>query len=123
MVISKSGALETAQQSKGKDIMNSVLNVIKSALIKVLRWVVVYDKYKTALVSDPHHRIALVDFLWPESPRLAVSGFQGRRKSTCAIRWLADQTRVQFSYYHILSKLRNIHKTPIKRHETVSDKI
>jgi hypothetical protein len=26
---------------------------------------VVYDKYKTTLVSDPRHRIALVDFLQP----------------------------------------------------------
>jgi hypothetical protein len=42
-----------------KDIMNSVLKVVKSALkLLILRWVVVYDKYKTALVSDPHHRIA-----------------------------------------------------------------
>jgi hypothetical protein len=35
----------------------------------ILWWVVVYDKYKTALVSDPRHRIARVDFLRPESPR------------------------------------------------------
>jgi hypothetical protein len=27
------------------------------------------DKYKTALVSDPHHRITFVDLLRPESPR------------------------------------------------------
>jgi hypothetical protein len=80
--------LETAEQSKGiKDIMNSVLKVVKSALeLLILGWVVVHDKYKTALVSDPRHRIALVDFLQPESPRPAISGFQGRRKSTRAIR-------------------------------------
>jgi hypothetical protein len=53
--------------------MNSVLNVVKSALKVLILWcVVAYDKYKTALVSDPHHRIALVD--------------QGRRKSTSVIR-------------------------------------
>jgi hypothetical protein len=63
------GALETAQQTKScKDIMNSVLNVVKSALrVLILWWVVVYDKYKTTLVSDPRHRIARVDFLRPES--------------------------------------------------------
>jgi hypothetical protein len=50
--------------------MNSVLKVVKSALkLIILGWVVVYDKYKTALVSDSRHRIALVDFLRPESPR------------------------------------------------------
>jgi hypothetical protein len=27
----------------------------------ILGWVEVYDKYKTALVSDPHHRITLVE--------------------------------------------------------------
>jgi hypothetical protein len=44
--------------------MNSVLNVVKSALkVLILWWVVVYDEYKTALVSDPRHRITLVDFL------------------------------------------------------------
>jgi hypothetical protein len=38
--------------------MNSVLNVAKSALKVLILWcVVVYDKYKTALVSDPRHRI------------------------------------------------------------------
>jgi hypothetical protein len=69
--------------------MNYVLEVVKSALkLLILGWVVVYDKYKTALVSDPRHRIALIDFLRPESPRPAVSGFQGQRKST----------RVRFSY-------------------------
>jgi hypothetical protein len=37
--------------------MNSVLNVVKSALkVIFLWWVVVYDKYKTVLVSDPRHR-------------------------------------------------------------------
>jgi hypothetical protein len=42
---------------------DSVLKVVKSALkLLILGWVVVYDKYKTALVSDPRHRIALVDF-------------------------------------------------------------
>jgi hypothetical protein len=67
------GALETVQQRACKDIMNSVLNVAKSALkVLILWWVVVHDKYKTALVSDPRHRIALVDFLRPESPRPAV---------------------------------------------------
>jgi hypothetical protein len=70
--------------------MNSVLKVVKSALkLLILGWVVVYDKYKTALVSDPRHRIALVGFLWPES----------WRKSTRAIRSDSDQTRVRFSYY------------------------
>jgi hypothetical protein len=50
--------------------MKFVLKVVKSALkLLILGWVVVYDKYKTAHVSDPRHRIALVDFLWPESPR------------------------------------------------------
>jgi hypothetical protein len=67
--------------------MNPVLKVVKSALkVLILEWVVVYDKYKTTLMSDPRHRIALVDFLRPESARPAVSGFQGRRKSTSAIR-------------------------------------
>jgi hypothetical protein len=66
------------------NIMNSVVKVDKSALkLLILGWVVVYDKYKTTLVSAPRHRIALVDFLRPES---MVSGFQGRRQSTCAIR-------------------------------------
>jgi hypothetical protein len=42
--------------------MNSVLNVVKSALkVLILWWVVVYDKYKTARVSDPRHWIALVE--------------------------------------------------------------
>jgi hypothetical protein len=79
-----SGALETAEQSKG---MQRYEFCLKSALkLLILGWVVVYDKYKTALVSDPRHRIALIDFLRPESPRPAVSGFQGWRKSTHAIR-------------------------------------
>jgi hypothetical protein len=52
----------------------SVLKLVKSALrLLILGWVVVYDKYKTVLVSDPRHRITLVNF-------------QGQRKSTCAIR-------------------------------------
>jgi hypothetical protein len=64
--------------------MNSVLNVGKSALkVLILWWVVVYDKNKTVLVSDPRHRIALVDFLQHETT--AVSGFQGQRKSTHAV--------------------------------------
>jgi hypothetical protein len=47
--------------------MNSVLKVVKSALkLLILEWVVVYDIYKTALMSDPHHRIDFVDFLRPE---------------------------------------------------------
>jgi hypothetical protein len=41
--------------------MNSVLNVAKSALkVLILWWVVVYDEYKTALMSDPRHQIALI---------------------------------------------------------------
>jgi hypothetical protein len=48
--------------------MNSVLKVVKSALkLLILGWVVVYDKYKIALWSDPRHRIALVDFLRPDT--------------------------------------------------------
>jgi hypothetical protein len=38
--------------------MNSILKVVKSALkLLILGWVVVYDKYKTALLSEsprPH---------------------------------------------------------------------
>jgi hypothetical protein len=73
-----SGAQETANNQRAcKDIMNSVLKMVKSALkLLILGWVAVYDKYKTTLVSDPRHRIALVDFLQTES----------RRKSTRAIR-------------------------------------
>jgi hypothetical protein len=53
-------------QSACKDIMKSVLKVVKIALkLLILGWVVAYDKYKTALVSDPHHQIARVDFLRP----------------------------------------------------------
>jgi hypothetical protein len=62
----------------------------------------VYDKYKTALVSDPRHRIALVDFLRPEIPWPAVSGFQGRRKSTHAIQWLGSDTCAVFLLSHII---------------------
>jgi hypothetical protein len=60
--------------------MNYVLKVVKSELkLLILGWVVVYDKYKTALVSDPRHRIALIGFLRPESPQPAVSGFRAIR--------------------------------------------
>jgi hypothetical protein len=76
--------------------MNSVLNVVKSALkLLILGGVVVYDKYKTALVSDP------ADFLWPKSPQPAVPGFQGRRKSTSAIRWQGSDTCAVFLFYHL----------------------
>jgi hypothetical protein len=60
-----SGALETAEQSKVMQRYHEFC--LKSALkLLILGWVVVYDKYKTALVFDPRHRIALVDFLRPE---------------------------------------------------------
>jgi hypothetical protein len=62
---------------------------------------VVYDKYKTALVSDPRHPIAPVDFLQPASPRPAVAGFQGLRKSTRAIRWLGSDTRADYLLYFV----------------------
>jgi hypothetical protein len=78
--------------------MNSVLNVAKSALKVILWWVVVYDKYKIALVSDPRQQIALVDFLRPESPRPAVLGFQGWRTLTCVIRWLGSDTSAVFLF-------------------------
>jgi hypothetical protein len=57
-----SGALETAEQSKGMQRYHEF--GLKSALkLLILGWVVACDKYKTALMSDP------------ESLRLAVSGF------------------------------------------------
>jgi hypothetical protein len=60
--------------------MNSVLKVVESELkLLILWWVVECDKYKTALVSDPRHRIAVVDFLRPECPhcrhRIALVDF------------------------------------------------
>jgi hypothetical protein len=59
-----SGALETGEQSKGMQRYHEFC--LKSALkLLILGWVLVYDKYKTTLVSDPRHRIALVDFLRP----------------------------------------------------------
>jgi hypothetical protein len=54
--------------------------------VLILAWVVVYDKYKTALVSDPRHRIARVDFL-------RLSGYE-------------DQTLGRFSYCKGQSCLR-----------------
>jgi hypothetical protein len=68
--------------------------------VLILWWVVVYDKYKTTLVSDPRDRIALIDFLRPESHRPVVSGFQDRRKSTRVIRWLGSDTRAVFLFYY-----------------------
>jgi hypothetical protein len=48
-----SGALESAEQSKGMQRYHELC--LKSALkLLILRWDVVYDKCKTALVSDPH---------------------------------------------------------------------
>jgi hypothetical protein len=74
--------------------MNSVLKVVKSALkLLILWWVVVYDKYK--------------------SPRPAVSGFQGRRKSTCAIRWLRSDTRAAFLLYRPWKWLVYTHPHPL----------
>jgi hypothetical protein len=62
--------------------MNSVLNVVESTLkVLILWWVVVYDKYKTARVSDPR---------------------QGRRKSTRAIRLLGSDTRAVFLLNHVI---------------------
>jgi hypothetical protein len=73
-----------------KDIMNSVLKVVKSALkLVILGWVVVYDKYKTTLVSDPRHQIALVDIL--RRNQLVRSGD-------------SDQTLVRFSYFNAFSQ-------------------
>jgi hypothetical protein len=85
--------------------MNSVLKVVKSALkLLILWWVMVYDKYKTALMSDPSHWIALVDFLLPlkagENQLVRSGGSdRGRRKSTRAIRWLGSDTRAVFLFY------------------------
>jgi hypothetical protein len=88
--------------------MNSVLNVAKSALkVLILWWVVANDKYKTALVSDPRHRIALVDFLQPWKP--STSGFQGWTKSTSAIRWIGSGTRAVFLLYTPSQELSMTH--------------
>jgi hypothetical protein len=47
---------------------------------------VVYDKYKTALVSDPSHRIARVDFLRPgENQRMRSGGENQRVRSGDAV--------------------------------------
>jgi hypothetical protein len=68
--------------------------VVKSALkLLILGWVVVYDKYKTALVSDPHHRIALVDFPQHESQRPQAGENQLVQSGE------SDQTLVRFYFY------------------------
>jgi hypothetical protein len=82
-----------SEQSKGMQRYHEFCR--KSALkLLILWWVVVYDKYKTTLVSDPRHRIALVDFLRPESPRPPVGENQRVRSGD------SDQTLMRFSYYN-----------------------
>jgi hypothetical protein len=58
---------------------------------------VVYDKYKTALVSDPRHKIALIDHKKALDLRSWI--FKAREKSTLAIRWLGSDTRAVFLLY------------------------
>jgi hypothetical protein len=99
---SESWCFRKCSTIKGHTKISWILSVAKSALkYLILWWVVVYDKYKTALVSDPRHRIALVDILHvlqPESTRPPVSAFKAEENQLV---WSggSDQTLVRLSYY------------------------